>query len=68
MMFLIKKIKIYLIETIHWCLYFENNHEFPIFYYIDFLIYVYKICLSRYKELKSSTGAVQPLNDALHIK
>ena len=33
---------IFLIETLHWCWYFENNHEFLKFYRIDVLIYLHK--------------------------
>jgi len=42
--------------------------SFSIFYHIDFLIYVYKICSCRDKNLKSATETMQTLNNVLHIK
>jgi len=59
------KIKIYSIEIL---LYFDNINEFPQFYHINFLIYLRKSLFMQIKRIKFTTGAIQTLNDVLHIK
>jgi len=59
------KIKIYSIQT---PLYFDNINEFPQFFHINFLIYLRKNLFMQIKHIKSTTDAMQTLNDVLHIK